>query len=218
MLSPPGPCKPFPVSIKLEAGPGTDPGTGSVFPNSTSSTQVSASVSKAFPTKTPAGKRTMKMVGNLVLWIVVPALLLSIILLTIRTHDLEKEDCQEDTPVNCPLDCSQGYKEVRCPAVCPKNPFRGFSCRRNTTKYWVPFLRIKLLYIDALLYVYVIILFVYVCETEGYPEEYIPRTGTGAIYWMAKERRQEKERKQKERDGMEPNGEVPSIGNIPSMC
>ena len=166
---------------------------------------------EASPTKTTAVKRARKIITSLVLWIVVPALLLSIILLTIKTHDLEEEDCQEDSPVNCPLDCSQGYKKVRCPPVCPKDLSNGFRCRRSISLYLVPFLGIKLIYVGTFLYVYLVVLFVSLFAGEKYEDKYIPRVGPGAIYWMAKERRQEIERKQRERDEMQLNGEAPPI-------
>ena len=155
---------------------------------------------EAFPIKTTSGKRARKILANLVLWIVVPGLLLSIILVTIRTHDPEKEDCQEDTPVNCPLDCFLGYKEVRCPPVFPNNPSVAFSCQRNTFKYWVPFLGIKLLYVGTFLYLYMVVLFASIIEG------------------MTKEIREEEERKQRERDEIQSNGEAASIGNRPCLC
>ena len=61
-----------------------------------------------------------------------------------------------------------------------------------------------------------VVLFVSLFEGEKYED--IPQTGPGAIYWMAKERREEEERKQRERDEMQLNGEAPPTDNISCLC
>ena len=117
------------------------------------------------PEKSTTGERARRVAVALVLWVLVPVLTLALIFLTIWSHDLELEDCQEDQPVNCPFICPDPlplewdplwrYRNQSAPAppMAPAEP-----CWRDQGQYLVPVLGIALAWPEALLIYYFIFL------------------------------------------------------------
>ena len=106
----------------------------------------------------------------MVLWVLVPLLLLSLIFLTIWTHDPNLEDCHEDSPVNCPIVCpkprplKKGQKLQ--PAFSELPALRNQSalltspdaCWRDQAEYVVPGLGISLGWPEVFLVIYMVFL------------------------------------------------------------
>ena len=123
--------------------------------------------SSSAPEKSTTGQRARRVAVALVLWVLVPVLTLSMIFVTIWSHDLELEDCQEDHPVNCPLNCPDPRplvwdpewryrnKSAPPPAMAPAEP-----CWRDQGRYVVPVLGIMVAWPEALLVYYMIFLII----------------------------------------------------------
>ena len=95
------------------------------------------------PEKLTTYQRARAAALRLVLWVVIPLLLLSLILVTLWSHDPELEDCQGDPrapgPVNCPMDCPRG----------------------SSAMYFGPFLGIRLGWVYGFLFWYIVGKFMY---------------------------------------------------------
>ena len=120
-------------------------------------------------TKPTTSQRARQVALALVLWVLVPLLLLSLIFLTIWTHDPKLEDCQEDTPLNCPIVCPKprplkiGQKLQERPALRNQSSPALLlalpdGCWRDQAEYMVPFLSISLCWPEVFLVIYMVFL------------------------------------------------------------